>query len=85
MYLRRLIPICLVSLCFWAGSSDAQKGLKPGEKNTPPAPGERYKDTLKVGDPAPNFTLADPNGKNTITLSSYQGKKPVVLIFGSYT
>jgi hypothetical protein len=34
---------------------------------------------LNLGDPAPDFTL------NQVRLSSFQGKKPVVLIFGSYT
>jgi hypothetical protein len=40
---------------------------------------------LKVGQSAPDFTLASPSGKNKVTLSEFQGKKPVVLIFGSYT
>ena len=60
-------------------------GGRPGEVNTRPARGERYTDKLKVGDPAPDFTLADPSGKKKVTLSSFEGKKPVVLIFGSYT
>ena len=58
---------------------------RPGEVNTPPARGERKPDTLKVGDLAPDFTLPDLAGKNTVTLSNFRGKKPVVLIFGSYT
>lgn len=60
-------------------------GGKPGEVNTRPARGERHADKLKVGDKAPDFTLKDPSGKREVTLSSFQGKKPVVLIFGSYT
>ncbi len=56
-----------------------------GEINTPPARGERHKDTVKVGDPAPDFTLPDPKGTRQVTLSSFRGKKPVVLVFGSYT
>ena len=36
--------------------------------------------TLKVGDKAPDFTLADQNN-NKVTLSSFQGKKNVVLVF----
>lgn len=55
------------------------------EINTPPARGERIPDTLKVGDPAPDFLLPLVKGKGEIRLSAYQGKKPVVLIFGSYT
>ncbi len=60
-------------------------GQRIGEIITGPARRERYDDTLQVGDPAPDFTLADPHGKTQITLSSYRGEKPVVLIFGSYT
>ena len=39
----------------------------------------------KLGQPAPNFELATLDGKRRIKLSSYRGKKPVVLIFGSFT
>jgi hypothetical protein len=35
--------------------------------------------------PATDFTLTSPDGKTTITLSDYKGKKPVALIFGSFT
>jgi len=35
---------------------------------------------LKVGDQAPDFTLPDQNGK-PVTLSSFKGKKNVVLAF----
>ncbi len=66
-----------------------QKGAKgkvrPGEFNAKPAKGEKYTDTLKVGAPAPDFTLADPTGRTQTTLSSFQGKKPVVLILASCT
>ena len=34
---------------------------------------------------APDFTLQSPDGKTSITLSDYRGKKPVALIFGSFT
>ncbi len=39
----------------------------------------------KVGDQAPDFELFDIQGQNPIRLSSFQGQKPVVLIFGSFT
>ena len=39
----------------------------------------------QVGDPAPDFELSDVNGKNTVALSQFRKKKPVALIFGSYT
>lgn len=35
---------------------------------------------LKVGDKAPDFTLPDQNGQK-VTLSSFQGKKHVVVAF----
>lgn len=39
---------------------------------------------LKVGNAAPDFTVKDVQGKQTVKLSDLQGK-PVVLIFGSCT
>lgn len=58
---------------------------RPGEVITPAAKGERQDDKLKVGDDAPDFTLSDPHGKRKVTLSDFEGKRPVILIFGSYT
>ncbi len=46
---------------------------------------KRLPDRLKEGDIAPDFTLKSPDGKQTVTLSDYRGKKPVALVFGSYT
>lgn len=39
----------------------------------------------RAGDIAPDFTLHDITGAEAITLSDYRGKKPVALIFGSFT
>ncbi len=39
----------------------------------------------KVGDIAPDFELRDVNGENPVRLSDFQGQKPQVLIFGSFT
>ena len=39
----------------------------------------------RAGDVAPDFTLTDVSGEHTITLSDFQGKKPVALVFGSFT
>ena len=39
----------------------------------------------KAGDPAPDFTLSDAKGANHVQLSSFQGEKPVALVFGSFT
>lgn len=39
----------------------------------------------KAGDPAPDFTLSDVSGERSVTLSDFQGRKPVALVFGSFT
>jgi len=39
----------------------------------------------KVGDMAPDFELSDVNSENALRLSDFRGKKPVALVFGSYT
>ena len=39
----------------------------------------------KAGDEAPDFELRDANGKYPVRLSDFRGKKPVALIFGSFT
>ena len=39
----------------------------------------------KAGDIAPDFTLTDVSGESSVTLSDFQGEKPVVLVFGSFT
>ena len=41
--------------------------------------------TLEPGDAAPDFRLKTRDGKSEVTLSSFRGNRPVVLIFGSYT
>lgn len=53
------------------------KGLLAGELGSP-CEGPR------IGDPAPEFTLTDLDGKN-VSLSQFRGNKPLVLIFGSFT
>jgi hypothetical protein len=45
----------------------------------------RFRDRLAEGDAAPDFTLQELHGKKRVTLSSFKGKRPVALIFGSYT
>jgi hypothetical protein len=38
-----------------------------------------------VGDPAPDFELPLLGGSERVRLADFHGKKPVALIFGSYT
>jgi hypothetical protein len=60
-------------------------GGRPGEVITPAAKGERKTDQLKAGDPAPDFTLPTADGTGAVTLSGFRGRRPVVLVFASYT
>ena len=39
----------------------------------------------KVGELAPDFELQDPQGNVRIRLSDFRGRRPVALVFGSYT
>jgi len=39
----------------------------------------------KPGDIALDFELSDINGENPVRLSEYRGRKPVALVFGSFT
>lgn len=40
---------------------------------------------LEVGQAAPDFSLKTPDRSSTVRLASFRGRKPVVLVFGSYT
>jgi hypothetical protein len=53
-------------------------GLLAGEIGSP-------REGPRVGQEAPDFTLSTQDGKATISLSQFRGKKPVVLVFGSFT
>jgi hypothetical protein len=54
------------------------KGLLEGEL------GSLYEGP-RLGQMAPDFTLPTPDGKGQVRLSQHRGKKPVVLIFGSFS
>lgn len=56
------------------------------ERNTPPDYENRVlKDQAQLNGPAPDFSLLSGDGKRTINLSDFAGKRPVVLLFGSCT
>jgi hypothetical protein len=54
------------------------KGLLVGELGS-------WHEGPAIGDPAPDFSLKTQDGKRTIALADLRGKKPIVLIFGSFT
>lgn len=87
-------------LLLLAGAGVAQQPAAPESKDRPPGPfgpGQRMspeerakfmaerQGRLKPGDPAPDFRLKVRGGEQVIQLSSFRGKKPVALVFGSYT
>ena len=39
----------------------------------------------KTGDVAPDFELRDIHGQNPLRLSAFRGRRPVALVFGSFT
>lgn len=61
-----------------AGSAAAQQQpQQPSQQQPQPSVATTQ---LKVGDPAPDFTLPDQDGKQ-VKLSDFRGKKNVVLAF----
>jgi hypothetical protein len=40
---------------------------------------------LRAGDAAPDFVLHRVDGSTRVRLSSFRGRQPVALVFGSYT
>lgn len=63
----------LVTLMMLFGATTLASAQRPRDSN------------LQIGDLAPDFQLFDLDGKNAVKLSSFKGKQPVVLVFGSYT
>ena len=73
--LLKMIFILLLVLSFSYSPAFAQLGPKD-ETDLSSTDLQR----IKVGQPAPDFTLEDLDGKS-ITLSDFRGKKTVVLVF----
>ena len=61
----------------WSQSPDTAKRRSAADR---PREG-----ALQPGDEAPNFKLKKLHADEEIELSSFRGKRPVVLVFGSYT
>lgn len=73
--------LTVLCLCTVESQVSAQDGQRRGARG-----GRGAVDTApKVGDEAPLFKLDSLDGKSQTILEEYRGKKPVVLIFGSYT
>lgn len=72
----RFTPVIAVVMCM-AGMAVAQDARPAAQR---PQEGK-----LKVGDLAPDFELNVRGGERKVRLSSFRGRKPVALVFGSYT
>jgi len=73
------LSVWLFALVALAGFSSAKAQTALGPKDSTPMPAADL-NRIKVGDQAPDFTLEDQDAK-PVTLSSYRGKKSVVLVF----
>ena len=67
--------ILIFALMFLLVQTPVSAQTKDGDKQAP-----TDLDRVKVGQPAPDFTLEDSDGKN-VSLEDYRGKKNVVLVF----
>ena len=75
--------VAFLIVAIFASLTQAQNAKK--RPSRPPGKGFRRPDNLQRGDVAPNFTLKSPDGKRLVKLSDFRSKKPVALVFGSYT
>jgi cytochrome oxidase Cu insertion factor (SCO1/SenC/PrrC family) len=73
--MKSLLLMLAVLFLFEQDPISAQTGLKDGTKET-----ATELDRVKVGEPAPDFTLQDSDGRK-VTLADYRGTKNVVLVF----
>ena len=73
--IKRSAPLILLLAILVAPALAQQPAASPAPQ--PPAPPKTH---LKVGQPAPDFTLTDTEGKQ-VSLHDFKGKKNVVLAF----
>lgn len=62
---------------------------RPGDRPAKPDPElmkiRPVEGRLAAGDPAPDFNLKLRGSENRVRLADFRGKRPVALVFGSYT
>ncbi len=81
-FMKSSLGLCaVVALFLSAPESPAQQRNQGREKARRMNSGVN----LKVGQMAPDFALKTKEQDRTVRLSSFRGKRPVVLVFGSYT
>jgi len=85
--LRHLLTVITLLSMSSIGWSQPPAGQRPDPARSRPArEGDlRGGKAPEVGQPAPAFKLHSIDGDETFELKSFAGKKPVALVFGSYT
>jgi hypothetical protein len=63
----------------------AVSGILAGQQSPDLSSFGRGEGKYRPGDPAPDFRLKRLHSSDEVALSSFRGKKPVALVFGSYT
>jgi hypothetical protein len=69
--MRILVPFLLTAVLVSAQALDPRTGRSEGK--------------LKPGDAAPGFSLKHSGKETRVSLEQFRGKRPVALVFGSYT
>ncbi|MBI3271434.1 MAG: hypothetical protein HYZ53_20760 [Planctomycetes bacterium] len=81
MSLRKFVTLGLLCASLLAGAV-----REAGAQHRPPGQDPRGPDKApKLGEAAPDFTLRSLDDKQEVKLSKLVGKRPIVLVFGSYT
>ena len=84
-FITVLILLLVQSSIFCESGIPPYPAPRPGEVYTSPAFSEYVPDGLSVGEKAPPLELKKIKQNSFFVLDKALGKKPVVLIFGSYT
>ena len=84
MRIRAPIAICASLTAGFALAVSVHAQRNPNPTSRANAQNIRAGD-LNVGDVAPDFTLPPRGGGAAVQVSSFRGKSPVALVFGSYT
>ena len=77
MIRKFIAPLLVLAFVVVAGAQQQQTQPATAQPKPAPAPPHTH---LKVGAPAPDFTLIDTE-RNQVKLSDFRGKKNVVLAF----
>ena len=70
------LVLAMIAVSVFAEQGNAKRTRRPRMEN---------KNQLEIGDMAPTFKLKSLDGKEETELEKFRGKKPVVLLFGSYS